>query len=446
VLHPRHNDRLWIVDISSKPDLAEALFFIGHALRTRPDDEKGAAYTAGDLTVQELRPLDRYLVSAMGYLILAPATAGRCFYDVYHATRSIFLVRNLSIALQTLGDSVSEEHRTRIVDARTEDDLDATIFELVVAATYARAFGPRAVHFIPPDPRRKTPEFRVEPFLDHPFFVECKRSARLNSYARNLTEEIDNRLRPVLDNLRTRGLPRAVRVHFHTDPTAIEGPLLLDAADQAATTGKEIATAQYSVAAEPLGPPDTDFVYPSSKYYNNRFGYRPAEWCGFQADVVGPKLGPSVFESTTWDSAVMWRVTDPRIVRRAQKLNFELIFHGLEQLRPTGLRTVLHLWIERSNGWGHRRDLLRKLYNDLERKSELFSYLVINETQTDVTLGGRFDCRAHAHSIGGRTRWMEAPPVTDIWVQPEDIQPGTGEWGVGLELDSLDDAEQASEA
>lgn len=61
----------------------------------------------------------------------------------------------------------------------------------------------------------------------------------------------------------------------------------------------------------------------------------------------------------------------------------------------------------------------------------------------DVTVGGRFDCKEHCHSIGGFIRWQDRPPNTNVFVGAEDMQEGTGEWGVGIELPPLDEVEAA---
>ena len=448
------------MDISEKPPLLNAIRGIETKLGLHLPLDEAHAYARGLLSSDKFHPLSAYLVGAKSYLLQEPGVAQQYYYDIFEAARTILIVRTLSAAIDTFGDGLPQSLRTRLLGAKTQSALDDIVFEIVVAAAYERKFGSGAVHFIEPTPTTKTPEFRVSVTGEPPIFVECKRSSRYNSYAKRLGEHVDAKLRLVLDELKLRDLPRVIEVRFKGDPVDVDSRQLAQASVSSAMLGREIETARYSVIAKPLGPADVGFLYPSPKYFANRFGYRPSAWHGFLADVEGPKLGPSFFDSTTWDSAIMWQVDNDEVLRKGLKVNFKLIFKGLEQLRGVGRRTVLHLWLERANGWGNRRDLLQKIYKTLEAPksvvnanaaqndnespdNDLFSFLVFNETEVDVTIRGRFDCQEHCHSIGGFVRWQDEPPITNVFAKSEDMQAGTGEWGIGVKLPSLDEVEES---
>lgn len=334
------------MDVSIKPALADAIREIETNLGFARSSEESHAYARGLLSANKLHPLAAYLTGAESYLLQEPSVAQHFYYDIFETARTVLIVRILAKALGTLGDALPASLRARLMEANSTSSLDDVIFEVVVAAAYERKFGPGSVSFIDPTPTSKTPEFRVDLNGEPPIFVECKRAARHNSYSEKLREDVDRKLSVTLDELKARRQPRAVEIRFRGAPEDVEAQELADAALSSAISGAAVERSGFSVVAKHLGPEDFGFLYPSPKYFANRFGYRPSEWQGFVAEVRGPKLGPSFYDSVTWDSAVMWRVDDENVLRKGLKLNFKLIFDGLEQLRGAGRRTVLHLWLE----------------------------------------------------------------------------------------------------
>ena len=82
---------------------------------------------------------------------------------------------------------------------------------------------------------------------------------------------------------------------------------------------------------------------------------------------------------------------------------------------------------------------LLKLVETLrDRKKDGFSWIVANETVSDVSVGGRFDFQEHPTLIPGASSGPDRPSVEHVFVGQEDLV-GMGEWGVGANLPSLDD-------
>ncbi len=78
-----------------------------------------------------------------------------------------------------------------------------------------------------------------------------------------------------------------------------------------------------------------------------------------------------------------------------------------------------------------------RFVDTIEAKRKLdFAWIVLNESVSDVSLGGHFDFQEHASSIRGDRHESPRPPVTTVFVEPGR---GEGEWGVGVVLPSIDD-------
>ncbi len=435
-----------MVDIADKDALSCALRYLGSRLQVQIPETLARAYFAGllcDIGIYDKlggseltsQPLWSYFLVAEGYL-RQPSLGNH--YDIFKAARVIPLLRRLEMVLQLFSDSEIEWHREKISRASTFDVLDAALFELIVAGAYCERFPNARVSLLRESPQAKSPDILVEFSADRKLYVECKRFDRINQSQAALRARVSDLLTPILRVLHSSRWRLVVRVWFECHPDDVEESELLAAAATIAIGDKVAVPGKFRMEGVSLGKPDQDFLYPSPRYFHQRFGYLSHEWHGIIPAVEGKRSGVSFFESASWDAAVMWRIEHIQTLWKVSKINFQLLFKGLKQLSTVGQRTNLHVWYERRSAWGHRAEPLHKFYDGLDHGTEPFSHIVFNETHPDVTPGGFFDFQEHASPIGGPLREQDRPEVTNVFTGTGDSQ-GVGAWGIGATLPSLDD-------
>jgi hypothetical protein len=434
------------VDLSDKPALRSALDYVAARLMVEIPTEAVDLYFAGKFTDPGLyeklgtgslpdQPFWNYMLAAEGYL-RQPSLAS--YYDIFRATRCIPLVRRLDLTLKLFSDEEIALHRTRIQRATTRDALDAWLFELIVAGAYRQRFANAAVSFVPENPTRKSPDILVDFPHGPPLYVECKTFNRTNDFQAKLRAKVRDLFTPVIALLRARHERLAIHAWFQVHPDHVDPAELLAAVNEELLRHKAVSREDFRMSVHDLGPADEDFLYPSPKYFSKRFGYVPEQWHGIIPALEGRPSGVSFFETAAWDAAVLWRIEHEDTLWRGNKLNFQLLFKGLAQMKEEG-RLNLHAWFERSSAWGDRAAYLHRFFDELAHVTEPFSHIVFNETYPEITPQGRFDFQEHASAIGGPSRTQDRPEVTTVFSEPGD-RIGVGDWGVGLKLPSLDEA------
>lgn len=439
------------MDLSDKEALEAALERLANALHFELPKEALTAYLDGlspDTAGYEkivgrgaaLPTIGRYTLVAKSFV--AQPNLGT-FYDIFRAARAIPLVRALDRAITTLRDAriVGLDARLQRLAAATDfDTFDSVLFELVVAARYARVADFEGLEFVQETSSQKTPDLRVR-LGSKTIHVECKRIDRMTDAAINLRKEVRAIGRPVLQQLRKDDVAAAIEVQFCVRPSEVSPDLLLDSVRRAlASEGTPLhANGLIALARHLRVEPLTDYaLFPSPRLYWTRYRYRPSDWHGLVHNLKGIQVGPSWLDQIKWDAALMWRVENDNLLWSIQRLPFTRFFEGIEQLAETGTDTVLHVWFERSAELGHRREHLLKLSEVLEAKSKQFAWIIANETFFDVSIGGRFDFQEHASGLGGTLRGTDEPPVATVFVGEKSLR-GIGEWGVGLSLPPIDE-------
>lgn len=432
------------MDISDKAALESAIGYLRSRLQVQVPESVTKAYFAGEMGDTGIHerlggtsehPLWAYLLIAEGYL-RQPSLEN--YYDIFKAARTIPLLRRFETVLKLFGDAEFELHKAKVLRATTFDMLDAAIFEVIVAGTYRERFPDAAVTLVREGPQSKSPDILVEFAPDRRLYVECKRFDRVNQSQAALRARVSNLVTPVLQLLHRARRGLVLRMWFECHPDDVDESILLQAAARVTVGDQMEAPGLFRMEGVPLGNPDEDFLYPSAKYFRQRFGYLSEEWHGIIPVLEGTRSGVSFFESAGWDAAVLWRLEHSETLWKISKLNYQLLFKGLKQLSTVGRHTNLHVWFERSSAWGHRAEHLHKFFGELDDKAEPFSHIIFNETHAEVTPGGYFDFREHASPIGGPLRELDRPEVTNVFGAREDFR-GVGAWGIGATLPSLDE-------
>lgn len=114
-----------------------------------------------------------YLVAAKDHLGKDP------FLNTYAAARAITAICTLGLSLEVLKEVEGADSKLRDLYRGPSSQTDSTIFELLVAAAFARMG--HDVAFIAETPQKKTPDLRLYD-TPVPTVIECKRRQPLNDY------------------------------------------------------------------------------------------------------------------------------------------------------------------------------------------------------------------------------------------------------------------------
>ncbi len=433
------------MDISEKAPLANSLEYLRDRFQVCVPSDVSRAYFSGELSdpgVYEKvgqgsldgKPFWSYLLAAEGYL---KQPSLKHYYDIYRAARAIPIVRRVDELVRLFEDTELLPHAKRLNRSTSFDELDAVLFEVIVAGAYRKRFPNATVSFVPESPPAKSPDLAIEFPQGRTLFVECKTFNRMNLFQAEMRLTMRKLLSPVMAMLKDKRQQRLVHFRIDCSPAGLDESEILDAFEHALRNGHAHVNDKFSVALAKLGTPDRGFLYPSPKYFLQRYGYTSAQWHGIMPAMEGRRSGVSFFDRATWECALLWRVEHQETLWRARKLNFKPIFDGLKQRRHDE-RINVHVWFERNAALGHRGELLNKFFGLLDEDTEPFSQIVFNETYTDVTPGGYFDFQEHTSAIGGPRRDVR-PEMMNVFINDEDIAHFEGEWGVGHILPSLDE-------
>ena len=122
-----------------------------------------------------LQKFANYLVVAGDHLQKEP------LLDTYTAARAIPQIYSLGLSLEILKEVEGSDSKLNELCQAPDAEIDARIFELLVAASFARMG--HDVAFIEETPQKKTPDLRLNG-LPVPVVIECKRRQPLTDYER----------------------------------------------------------------------------------------------------------------------------------------------------------------------------------------------------------------------------------------------------------------------
>jgi hypothetical protein len=444
------------VDVSDRPTLRAALDRISAELGSRPDaslvdqylctgwDERTLYDKLADAEPQDIPTLWKYMLVAEGHL-RQPDVNLR--YEICRAARVVPMLRALDFALTDLRSvrTTGLEDRLGLLASEKRDDaFDATVYEILVAAGYSRLPPVRELEFIPTS-NAPTPDIRASGGATD-LFAECKRFDRMSEEATGLRNHVRRLISPAFAMLANENISALVDVAFGVDPVEVDGADIVEAIRDAVRTGAAIIQQGFTIAVVRLPRyVSSDFVlYPSAKYYWERYGYQDGgQWKGLITVMHARFAGPSFIEDVDWDAAVRWRVTDQEVLWKHRRLGYSRLFKGVRQLAATvGDHTALHVLFERDGAVGHRREEMLHFLETMSDgakagRSPLCAWIVFNELDIKVSLQGRYDFQENAYEVSWR-RDSAAPPVTTVFVPPGNVTSHDGTWSEGPQLPPID--------
>jgi hypothetical protein len=435
------------VDISDKDAMRTDLQLIAAELGVAPPARELELYKRRQilgLNTDPTRPaLLRHLFLASAWLD-EPSTD--LFFDIYGSARAVPLIRNVARAVRASRHSPRAVRRTERLTTLTDDDeFENLLLELSAFAAYGASERIGGVEFVDEDPTSKTPDLRVVPRAGSPYYVECKRAARRTDFAADLRANMAGPAQLLLDIAMHAGVDVLWDFTIKAAPDRISSSALSADAAEILRRGGMIVGEQYTLSVSRLRPPDlTNYrLYPAPEYYKLQYGFEAgdkAEWhgisCAMDADFKG-----SFIDELHWESAVRWRIGDDELIWKHLRLPFTLVFKGLEQLVTHDPCSVLHFQYERGDNLGHRARFIGDLSRRLQERPKLtFRWLVFNEVEYGLSVGGRFSVTENAHFVNGTPmKTGERPDVPRLLTHPEDLKVGPAMWGVGTLMPSIDD-------
>jgi len=397
----------------------------------------------------EIPCIQKYLIGATTYL-KQPCQ----FYDIYRSCRHVIFIQILNNALNIVIDRVNnyEPRIERLLEESLYDGFESVLYEIVVASVYAKIADVKYVVFLD-EKDAKTPELEIILNNDN-LFVECKKFNRNSDIVNQIRDTVRDKAKLTLDTFAAMNQSALIEVAFHIDPKVVSEFAIRDACVESFRNRSLIFEKEITVSVKPLNRQKFDeyLLYPSPKYYWERYGYKTNdEWFGITSamkarfahhiDVEGVDYEPAStwLDDVDFECALKWKLTDEDIIWKYKRLGYSLIFDGLNQLQAKGQNSVLHVWFERDNSLGHRQnELLDFFYRLWSSQRDIFGWIVFNETILNVSVDGRFDLIEHAHPIRGPGATTEDPFVTGVFSDDKQ-RIKDGEFGIGNILPDIDE-------
>jgi len=444
------------MDLSDKAELEAALGRITRAVGFQEDEDLLDEYLHGkrprllsyeklDSEAEEFPALSKYIVGARSYLRQPNVSL---VYDIYRAGRIISLTRALDLAIQhCINKKVREreERFERLKAARSLDEFESVLYELVVAARYASLPSTSQLEFLE-ETAEKQPDMQAT-ISGTPFFIECKKPNRIADFSIATRDLIRKLTAPVMLEMKERRQSALVELTLETAPENLDAARLQFAILEAIDKNRTVKRPGYTIEIPEFNPPKIDgyLLFPSPQFYWSRYQFKNAgKWQGIVNSLEARPVSPTWIDDVTFECAIKWRITDEKVLWKQRRFGYDLFFKGIGQLATTYGRTILHVWFERDLSVGHRRnELLDFLPRVKPLQAAHLSWIVFNEILVDITPKGRIDFTEHAHFASGPNRYGAEPPATCAFVGLEDYQQKKGEFGIGAILPDLDSIEDA---
>ncbi len=449
------------INTFSSPALESAISGICNKLGVEIDIQLQQEYQNGKhpklLSYEKVETSPIIIPTIHKYLIGAKTILNQpCqFYDIYRACRHFYFIQILNNAIENVINNVSnyEAKVEKLLNETKYDPFDAILYELTVAAHYAKSSKVNNVRFLDESPGKSPDiEFISE---DKQYFVECKRFDRDTDIVLQIRDIVREKAQLTLHSFSEKNQSALIEISFHKNPELISNSLIRDLCFEAFNTKTAIIDDSLTVIAKPLPPQKLDnfTLFPSPMYFWQRYGFRNSgEWFGvtnfmdakfgrhIDVDNESEPLASTWLDSTDFECALKWKITDNDTVWRYKRLGYSRLFKGLEQLQTHGTNSILHAWYERDNFAGHRKNELLDFFYRLYKSSrDLFSWIIFNETILDTSVNGIFDFIEHAHPINGPTAKNREPIVTTVFTPDDGYIYSGGEFGVGPALPDIDD-------
>lgn len=393
--------------------------------------------------------IQKYLIGASSYL-----QQPSFYYDIFRSCRHVIFIQHLSRAIKVLdGKTDYLDERLGILKKETGyEKMEATMFEILVAAAYYRNKHVSMVSFISEKQREKqTPDLKVI-LLGQEFYIECKKFNRTNDYSSEIRDEINNKLMLLRQLFRDQNISTLIELEFFVDPVNVDVRTIINMSMESYKKNKYIRNKYISVKTHRLPPIKfkDPILFPSSKYFWDRYSYEPqSKWQG----ICFAKLPHTIYqdednnfyyktwiEEIEWECAIKWRISNDEILAKKRRINYNRIFKAFSQLKSYGAFTIVHCWFERESALGIRQNELNHFFLKMGKsKKDIFTWLNFNETVLTVSPKGYFDVIEHIHMVSGPSSSGAPSIVTNIFTPNEETESEIAEFGIGREMPNIDD-------
>ena len=359
-----------------------------------------------------LHKFAKYLIAAKDHLAKEP------FLDTYTAAKAITPICTLGISLEALREVKGADSKLRDLCRKPESDTDSIIFELLVAAAFARMG--HNVSFIDETPGKKTPDLRLHG-KPMPTVIECKRKQPLNDYEKREFSVIREVFAQLCAERKELGLVGELAIDFTNEIVNLTAAEIVESVRDVTNSLSLYATRETGWGTLRLRPVEISQEFERTRLYSPDFLGRVFgtdlemdEFDGICA-VAANDSYPEV-ERAELPFLLKWTSNSPAALERKLQTIKNLWVEAADQI-PTGEAGLIYLAYEE----GHRpsladarTDAIRKLSKSIyfKRRAIVIPMTVISRLCLNVLLEGRPDFIESSIPLaeGGRDNY-------DFWTQ-----------------------------
>lgn len=364
-----------------------------------------------------LHKFANYLVVANDHLRKEP------FLDTYTAARAIPQICSLGIALEALKEVKGADSRLRKLWRGPSRETDSTIFELLVAAAFARMG--HDVAFIEETPREKTPDLRLNN-TPVPTVIECKRRQPLNDYENTEFTVIRDAFALICSHRKEMGLVGELSIDFKQEITSLSPSAIAESIRDTTMSLSPYADKATEWGTIHLRPVDVSQEFERTRLYSPDFLRRvfgtDLEMDDFDGicAVAANDSYPEV-ERAELPLLLKWTSNSQAALERKLETVKNLWVDAVKQI-PTGEMGLVYLAYEE----GHRpsladarTDAIRELVNTIHfnRQAIVIPMTVISRLYPNVVHEGRPDfiesaLPAAGPDLEGYMFWTQEMPTS----------------------------------
>ena len=338
-----------------------------------------------------LNKFTNYLVVANDHLRQEP------FLDTYMAARAIPQICSLGLSLETLKQVKGAESKLKELFQAPDGETDSRIFELLVAASFARMG--HDVEFIAETPLAKTPDLRLHD-TPVPVVVECKRRQPLTYYERKEFSVMREVFVLICAERKELGLVGELAITFRKEMIKLSPAEIMGAVRDCTNSLSPYAERETEWGSVRLRPVAVSQEFEPTRLYSPDCLKRVFDTdleldefdgiCAVAANAHSP-----VVERAELPLLLKWTSDSPAALRRKLQTVKSLWIQAVDQV-PTGEMGLIYLAYEE----GHRpsladarTDAIRELASMIYFKRRLIAVpmTVISRLIPNVVLEGRPD-------------------------------------------------------
>ena len=338
-----------------------------------------------------LHKFANYLVVANDHIRKEP------FLDTYTAARAIPQICSLGLSLDTLKEVKGADTKLKELSNAPSAETDSRIFELLVAASFARMG--HDVAFIEETPQTKTPDLRLYD-VPVPVVIECKRRQPLTGYERKEFSVMREVFAFLCAERKGLGLFGELTIAFKQEMINLSPAGIVEVVRDVTNSLSPYADKETEWGSVHLRPVEVSQEFEPTRLYSPDFLSRvfgtnleSDEFDGICAVAENAHF-PEV-ERAELPFLLKWTSDSPAAVQRKLQTVKSLWIQAVEQI-PTGEMGLIYLAYEE----GHRpsladarTDAIRELASTIyfKRRSIVVPMTVISRLYPNVVLEGRPD-------------------------------------------------------